>query len=70
MQHPCVYHVIVMFIQLMHCRGVTQGPFFVIVVVRSLQLPAVLKRIYHFAKIVIGMGMMLHQGLLGIKGRP
>jgi len=54
----------------MRCPAVTQGPFFVIVVAHSLQLSAVLKRTHHFAKIVIGMGMMQHQGLLGIKGRP
>jgi len=70
MRHPCAYHVIAMFIQLMRCPAVTQGPFFVIVVAHSLQLSAVLRRTHHFAKIAIGMGMMQHQGLLGIKGRP
>lgn len=59
-----------MFIQLMRCLGVIQGPFFVIVVVHSPQQSVVLRITNHFAKIVIGMGMMQHQGLLGIKGRP
>jgi hypothetical protein len=65
MQHHCAYHATVALIQLMHCLGVIEGPFFVIVVVYSLHQSDVLRTTHHFAKTVIGMGMMQHQGLLG-----
>jgi hypothetical protein len=70
MQHVCAYHVIAVFTQLMHFLGVIQELFFVIAVAHSLQQSIVLKITLHFAKIVIGMGMMQHQGLLGINDRP
>uniref|UniRef100_A0A0A9CZ98 Uncharacterized protein n=1 Tax=Arundo donax TaxID=35708 RepID=A0A0A9CZ98_ARUDO len=70
MRRPYAYHVIVMFIQLTRCQGVIRGPLFVIAVAHSLQQYVALKIASHFAKTVIGMRMMHHQGLLGIKGRP
>jgi hypothetical protein len=70
MQHPCACRVIVMCIQPMPFPDAIQEPFFVIVVLDSLQQSVVLKRTPHFAKTVTGMDMGQHPQLLGIKGRP